>query len=83
MLETETHTMVIVSAETLDEAVVAATDQAVLHLQEGLDISWEDAYMLASLAVDFRISQVVNPTKTVRAAIPKYLMQTEVITHVR
>ncbi|NLN40197.1 MAG: acetamidase/formamidase family protein [Smithella sp.] len=77
LLETDEHTMVIVSGDTLEDAVKTATDQAVIHLQNGLGVSWEDAYMLASLVVDFRISQVVNPTKTVRAVIPKSLLQTE------
>lgn len=31
------------------------------------------AYMLASLVVDIQISQLVDPNKTVRAYIPKYL----------
>ncbi|WP_255374379.1 hypothetical protein [Tissierella sp. P1] len=37
----------------------------------------EDAYILTSLAVDLKISQVVDPKKTIRAAIPKYIISTE------
>lgn len=81
LLETGTHTMIIASGNTLEDAVKSASNQAVAHLQDGLSLSWEDAYILSSLAVDFRISQVVNPTKTVRAVIPKTLMKTDLFLH--
>lgn len=55
----------------------ALGDQAVQHIKDSLDIEWEDAYMMASLAVDLKISQVVDPKMTVRAAIPNYLVSTE------
>lgn len=74
ILETLSATMVIASGDTLDDAIKAAADQAVEHLEKGLEISWEEAYMLASLAVDIRISQVVDPKKTVRAVIPNTIL---------
>jgi amidase len=77
ILETSYATMVIASGETIDDAIKAATDQAVEHLASGLEISWEEAYMLASLTVDIRISQVVDPKKTVRAVIPKLILNTD------
>jgi amidase len=69
--------MVISSGDNLDEAVYEATSQAVNHIKDSLDIEWEDAYILASLTVDLKISQVVDPKMTVRAAIPKHVVSTE------
>lgn len=77
LVETDDSTMVIASGNTIDDAIKEATNQAVDHLCKGLDLSFEEAYMLASLAVDLKISQVVDPKKTVRAAIPKSLLPTE------
>jgi len=36
--------------------------------------SFEKAYMFASLVVDLKVSQVVDPKKGVRAVIPKGLI---------
>lgn len=77
LLETADEIMVIASGDNVDQAIETATSQAVGLLEKGLDISWEDAYILASLAVDIRISQVVNEKKTVRAAIPKSILSLE------
>lgn len=38
------------------------------------DISWNDAYRLASLAVDLRITQVVNGAKGCHAMIERSLI---------
>lgn len=77
IIETSSETMVIASGDTLDDAIKAAVDQTVEHLEKGLEISWEEAYMLASLIVDVRISQVVDPKKTARAVIPKSILNTD------
>jgi amidase len=77
LLETKEHTMVLASGEDLEEAVYEATSQATAHIKNSLNIELEDAYILTSLAVDLKISQVVDPKMTVRAAIPKYLVSTE------
>ena len=79
ILETDEYTMVIASGNTLEDATANAADQVVTHLQNALNLSWEDAYILTSLVVDFRISQVVNPKKTVRGTIPKYLLETDAL----
>ncbi len=76
-METNKSTMVIGSGNTIEEAVLASTDQAVEHLHKGLNLSWEHAYMLASLCVDLKFCQVVNPKMTVRASIPKSILTTE------
>lgn len=74
LVETEQDTMVIASGDSLEDAVYEATSQAVNHIKDSLGLEWEDAYMLASLSVDLKISQVVDPKMTVRAAIPKYIL---------
>ena len=79
LLETDESTMMIASGDNLDEAVYQATSQAVNSLKNSLKIEWEDAYLLASLSVDLKISQVVDPKMTVRTAIPKHIVTTEKI----
>jgi len=77
LVETGEHTMVIASGDNLDAAVYEATKQAVNLIKDSLGLEWEDAYLLASLTVDLKISQVVDPKMTARAAIPKYLVPTQ------
>ncbi|RLF13939.1 MAG: formamidase, partial [Thermoprotei archaeon] len=48
-----------------------ASDIAVSVLSKALGVGFREAYMLASLVVDLKINQVVDPKKGVRAAIPK------------
>lgn len=63
----------------IDEDLTAATKIAV---REAIDflvtekkLSREDAYMLASVGVDFAITQLVDGTKGVHAMIPKAIFQ--------
>lgn len=77
ILETHDYTMVIASGDTLEDATVNAAEQVVKHLENSLNLSWDDAYILTGQVVDFRISQVVNPKTTVRGSIPKYLLETQ------
>ena len=77
LLQTSSHTMVIASGESLESALYEATSETVKLLKNALDLEWEEAYILTSLAVDLKISQVVDPKKTIRAAIPKHIISTE------
>ncbi|HZK29107.1 MAG TPA: acetamidase/formamidase family protein [Clostridia bacterium] len=77
LLEVEDSTMVIGSGETLEKAAAAAISPIVACLAKAFNLMWEEAYILASLMVDIRISQVVDPMRTVRAVVPKYLISTE------
>lgn len=79
IVETKDHTMVIASGDSIDEAIYEASNQAIGHISDSLDIQWEDAYILGSLVVDLKISQVVDPKVTVRAAIPKNIASTKQI----
>ncbi len=77
MIEDKDHIKIIASGDTLDEALYTGSDQAVKFLMNGLGYDWNDAYILASLVVDLEISQVVDPTKTIRASIPKQILSME------
>lgn len=62
--------MVLVSAETLDEAAREATEEMARLIVERSALSPDEARMLLGLVGDLRIGQVVNPLKTVRVAVP-------------
>jgi len=78
MVETAEAIHILVSLPTIEEALVEATRQAVGLLQTAHGLSKEEAYMLASLAVDIRISQLVDPNKTAKASIPKSILPDKV-----
>lgn len=71
MLETPKEWMTYAAAKTLDEAARLATSDMVGFISRSRGVRFEEAYMLASVAADLRISQVVNPLMAVRMAIPK------------
>ncbi len=53
----------------------------VKSIQHSLELSREDAYMMASMVMDVEISQLVNPRKTVRVKIPWSYANIESILH--
>lgn len=65
---------VLVSREDIKVALEETTAVAVETLSRALKLDWHDAYMLASLAVDIGISQLVDPKKTAWARVPKSLL---------
>ena len=71
IVERENEFMILASGEDLDDAIYKGTDEMVKYLMELKDLSFEEAYMMASLLVDIRISQVVDPKKTIRAVVSK------------
>jgi len=73
MVSTDEGIYIIVSLPTIDAALKEATREAVLFLERKQQISREEAAMLASLAVDIKISQLVDPNKTAKAFIPRML----------
>ncbi|MBI4910927.1 MAG: acetamidase/formamidase family protein [Acidobacteria bacterium] len=73
--ETATHFIAMGFDEDLNKAVRIATDEAVIWLTELGGMSRADAYVLASIAVDLRITQLVDGNKGVHAMIPKTLFQ--------
>jgi amidase len=74
IVETKDSWMIVASGKNLEEASKEAVKYAVKYLETGLKISWDDAYMLSSMILDLKISQVVDPNKTVRAVIPKSIL---------
>ncbi|MBD2354967.1 acetamidase/formamidase family protein [Tolypothrix sp. FACHB-123] len=70
--ETPTDIITMGFGETLDAALELALKNMIEFLEGFADLSPEDAYVLCSLAVNFRITQVVNsPQKGVHGMLPK------------
>lgn len=69
--ETSTHWIAMGIDEDLNEATRIALREAVDWLAAEKNLSREDAYMLASVAIDLHITQLVDGTKGVHAMIPK------------
>jgi amidase len=74
VVETAHAVHILVSLPTIEEALVEATRQAVGFVQAARGICREDAYMLCSLCVDIGVSQLVDPNKTAKASIPKFIL---------
>ena len=75
VVETAEVVATIASAETLDEAADLATrDMAELLVLRRLGLSVADATMLMSAAGHLQVSQVVDPLKTARFALPKSII---------
>ncbi|MGI6253302.1 MAG: acetamidase/formamidase family protein [Aminivibrio sp.] len=62
--------MIVASEDSLDLAARSASETMADLAAKSLGLSFEDSLILCSLAMDLRISQVVDPKKTVRAALP-------------
>jgi len=71
MGETKTHWITMGFHESLDEALKIALSDAIDFLVWKRNLSREDAYVLCSLAVDFRVTQVVDGNKGIHGMIPK------------
>ncbi|MBW4561380.1 MAG: acetamidase/formamidase family protein [Mojavia pulchra JT2-VF2] len=70
--ETPTDIITMGFGQTLDEALEVALKNMINFLERFIFLSPEDAYVLCSLAVNFRITQVVNsPHKGVHGMLPK------------
>jgi acetamidase/formamidase len=73
--ETPTHYISMGMNADLNEAVKQCVDEAVDFLMAQRNLSRADAYMLASVAVELRITQLVDGNKGVHAMIPKSLFK--------
>jgi len=73
--ETPTHYMTMGLHTDLDEATKVATREMIDWMGELKGLSREDAYMLASLAMDLIVTQVVDGTKGIHALMPKSIFQ--------
>lgn len=74
ILENKGSIQVIASDADLEKASRIALEEMIRILEKARGLSFEEAYILSSLAVDMKISQLVNPKKTARAAISKDIL---------
>lgn len=72
VVETDEAIYFLANASTLDEAVRISVLDAIEYMMEKLNLNFQDAYRLFSIACDTQISQVVNPLKTARARCPRF-----------
>jgi len=72
--ETPTEYMTMGFHEDLDEAVKIATREMLDWIVELKGISRDEAYLLASVAVDLRVTQVVDGAKGIHAVIQKSII---------
>jgi acetamidase/formamidase len=69
--ETPTHYMTMGLHADLDEATKIATREMLDWITSIKRISREDAYLMASAAMDLVVTQVVDGTKGIHALLPK------------
>src|SRR5215472_12938996 len=69
--ETPTHHITMGFNEDLDDAAKTALREMIALVGERLGLSPEDAYMFCSLAVDMRVTQLVDGNKGIHAMLPK------------
>ena len=74
LIENDTHFGIIVSADSLDAAAELAVQQMVDLLASRTSESEADLVMLLSLVADVQVCQMVDPQKTVRFMVPKYVL---------
>lgn len=73
--ETPTHWITIGLHEDLDEAMRMAIRETIDFLVKEKGLTREDAYALASVAIDFEVTQVVDGVKGIHAMIPKSIFK--------
>jgi acetamidase/formamidase len=71
--ETPTHWITMGFHPDLDEAAKIALRDAIRFLAEVKGLAADDAYAFASVAVDLRVTQIVDTNKGVHAMIPKHV----------
>jgi acetamidase/formamidase len=81
--ETETHWIAIGTHRDLNEAFRIALRNTIDFLARRASLTRHDAYGLASLAVNFRITQVVDVNQGVHAMIPKDIFTRELRDSIR
>ncbi|MBV9826228.1 MAG: acetamidase/formamidase family protein [Alphaproteobacteria bacterium] len=69
--ETPTHHITMGFDEDLDDAAKTCLRAMIELISERLELPPEDAYMFASLAVDLRVTQLVDGNKGIHAMLPK------------
>ncbi|MEW5804474.1 MAG: acetamidase/formamidase family protein [bacterium] len=75
MAETPTHWIAMGFDKDLNEAVKIALRDAIQFLVKTKGLTPDDAYDLASLVVDLRVTQIVDRNKGIHAMIPKAIFK--------
>ncbi len=73
-VETEDLYITLGSRETMEEASQLALNNMVQFLQTKTDLTFNQAGMFLSMAGDLKVSQAVNPNKTMRVEVPKNII---------
>ena len=73
--ETPTHFIAMGLHTDLDEAARLATREMIDFLVSAKGMSRDEAYFLCSLAVDLRVTQLVDGTKGIHAMLPKSIFR--------
>jgi len=74
IVETQDHFSILTADESFDVAMKTASEKAVEAIMKAKAWSFEEAYMLSSLAVKIAVNQVVDPKKGCRAIIPREIV---------
>src|SRR5665213_1493429 len=69
--ETPTHHITMAFNDDLDDAAKDALRQMIKLIGERMGLAASDAYMFSSLAVDMRVTQLVDGNKGIHAMLPK------------
>jgi len=75
MVETDTHWITTGFHADLNEAAKVALREAIRFISTTKGLTPDDAYSLSSLAVDLRVSQIVDGNKGIHAMIPKAIFE--------
>jgi acetamidase/formamidase len=75
LLQTDTHWFTHGFGADLDEAMRHAAEQMLWLMQQHLGLSADDAYSLASVAIDLGVTQVVDGTLGCHAAIARSIVE--------
>ena len=70
-VETPTHHITMAFNEDLDDAAKDALREMIKLIGERMGLEPSDAYMFSSLAVDMRVTQLVDGNKGIHAMLPK------------
>lgn len=76
-VETDELYATLASRETMEEASKVAINNMVDVLRSKTDLTFNQAGMFLSLAGDLKVSQVVNPNKTMRVEVKKAVLQSK------
>lgn len=74
LIQNDTHFGVIASAESLDAAADAAVHEMVRLVNDRTGVAADELIMLFSLTSDVQVCQMVDPEKTVRFMVPRYVL---------